>query len=136
MYCKFEFGIWKRAGKEIYFSSQISQLLERLGTVYSTVWCTVQCTEQCTVHGTCESWLHYRYVGCPDTCSVVTSKAMKTKFRYIFWKLWYKEGALIQPNFFVLLWTGVLKLEGCNFIGCYINVPKKAPGELNLQILI
>ena len=44
-----------RKGNKFEYLSQISQLLGRLGTVYSTVWCTVQCTEQCTVHGTCES---------------------------------------------------------------------------------
>ena len=66
------------------YKSPISQLLERLGTVYSTVWCTVQCTEQCSVHGTGDSQVYYWYVGCPDTCSVVTSKALKTKCRYIF----------------------------------------------------
>ena len=54
---------------------------DQTGIVYSTVWCTVQCTEQCTVHGTGESSVHFRYVGCPDTCSVGTSKAMKTKCR-------------------------------------------------------
>ena len=58
--------------------------LGRLGTVYFTVWCTVQCTEQCSVHGTGDSSVHYMYVGCPDTCIVVSSRAMKTKYRYIF----------------------------------------------------
>ena len=38
-----------RKGGVPQYLSQISQLLGRLGTVYSTVMCTVQHTEQCPV---------------------------------------------------------------------------------------
>ena len=41
-----------------HYLTQISQLLGRLGIVYSTVQCTVQYTEQCTVHCTAKCSLH------------------------------------------------------------------------------
>jgi hypothetical protein len=66
--------------------SQITQLLGRLGTVYSTVQCTVKCTEQCTVHCTVLCLVQYRYVMCLVACEVVTSKSVKTKSPYVFSK--------------------------------------------------
>ena len=41
-----------RKGDVPQYLSQISQLVERPGTVYYTTMCTVQCTEQRTVHCT------------------------------------------------------------------------------------
>ena len=84
--------------KYILVLKSISQLLGRLGTVYSTVWCTVQCTDQCTVNGKSDSSVHYRYVGCPDTHRVVTSKSVKTKCLYVFSKWLYTNEPIFSNS--------------------------------------
>ena len=93
------------------YLNQLSQLQ------YSTVQCTVQCTEQCTVHCTGYCSGQCRYVGCLDTCGVVTSKSVETKCPVVFPKCVYKNqpifsNSTVIPGLVFCLGLGVIfKLE-------------------------